>query len=72
MRMWACRPAAPRQPLPSKDKHSLRFPRRSRPPAQVMAAKHGCSAREVQDVLYALEREEQVMFDEHDQIYLCA
>jgi len=37
-----------------------------------MWAKHSVSAAEVQDVLYALEQAESIMFDGEDVIYLTA
>ena len=36
-----------------------------------MGAKHGCSAAEVQHVLFCLERLQRIMFDD-DNIYLCS
>lgn len=38
--------------------------------AQVMLARHACSAAEVQDVLHALERRQDIMLD-GDDIYVC-
>lgn len=40
------------------------------PRAQVMLARHACSAGEVRDVLYALERRQAIMLD-GDDIYVC-
>jgi hypothetical protein len=49
---------------------SLHAPPLPVPSLQVMLARHSCTAAEVQDVLFVLERKDAIMVD-GDDIFLC-